>query len=59
VKYKGESPYTEINGVKYHLYERASAPDYFVKPTLYLGCFYACNNLTDWDNIPSEWKNIF
>lgn len=57
-KYKGESPYTEINGVKYHLYERAFAPDYFVRPTSYFGCFYACNKLTDWDNIPSEWRDL-
>jgi hypothetical protein len=51
----GESPYTEIDGVKYHLYERCNAPDHFKTPTSYGGCFINGNNLTDWDSIPSDW----
>ena len=52
----GESPYTEIDGVKYHLYERVNAPDYFKAPTSYYGCFGGCRHLTDMDSIPSDWK---
>ena len=52
----GESPYTEIDGVKYHLYERCNAPDHFKTPTSYNVCFSSCHNLTDWDSIPSDWK---
>ena len=36
---KGESPYTIIDGVKYHLYERHLNPDQFVTPTSYTDCF--------------------
>lgn len=32
-KLGGESPYTTINSVKYHVPERKNAPDYFVTPT--------------------------
>jgi hypothetical protein len=47
VKADGESPYTTIDGVKYHLYERAMNPDHFVKPKTYTGCFANCMNLDD------------
>jgi hypothetical protein len=47
----GESPYTMIDGVKYHLYERHLNPDHFVTPTDYYGCFSGCWNLTDRDEI--------
>ena len=36
---EGESPYTIIDGVKYHLYERYQAPDYFVVPRSHFLCF--------------------
>ena len=55
--FNGESPYTIIDGVKYHLYERVNAPDYFKAPTSYGRCFYNCGYLTDWGDIPSDWKN--
>lgn len=47
----GESPYTVIDGVKYHLYERHLNPDHFVSPIEYYGCFGGCWNLTDRDII--------
>lgn len=47
-----ESPYTVIDGVKYHLYDRWKAPDYFVAPTYYTECFYGC---TFMDARPSDW----
>ena len=53
--FSGESPYTEIDGVKYHLYERCNAPDHFKTPTSYYKCFDS-NYFTDWDSIPSDWK---
>ena len=52
----GESPYTIINGVKVHLYERVNYPEYFTKPTSYVGCFYNSEGLTDYGSIPSDWK---
>ena len=52
----GESPYTEINGVKYHLYERENAPDHFVKPNSMRYCFHGCGGLTDWESIPETWN---
>ena len=54
---KGESPYTVINGKKYHLYERNDAPDYFASITamyqLFSGCWW---NLDDKDLIPDICK---
>ncbi len=52
----GESPYTIINGVKYHLYDRHRLPDYFVTPLIFGACFVGCGNLSDYENIPQEWK---
>ena len=52
----GESPYTVINGVKYHLYERINNPDEFVNPLSYNGCFGSCSQLSDYETIPLSWK---
>lgn len=43
----GESPYTIINGVKVHLYERKDWPDYFVTPVFYINCFADVYNIED------------
>ena len=43
----GESPYTTIDGIKYHLYERHLNPDHFVPPLEHYGCFSGCYNLSD------------
>lgn len=53
---EGESPYSIINGVKYHLYERADAPDYFMRPADISYCFGGCSQLDDYSDIPDEWK---
>ena len=53
---EGESPYTLINGVKVHLYERSLYPDYFDSPYSHDGCFSGCSNLTDYDSMPQDWK---
>ena len=56
----GESPYTIINvdgtDVKVHLYERSSYPEYFTAPTVSSICFQNCTGLSDYDNIPANWK---
>lgn len=52
----GESPYTIIDGVKYHLYDRYKMPDYFVTPLTFGGAFGGCGNLSDYEEIPSDWK---
>ena len=52
----GESPYTIINGVKYHLYERSNNPDEFIKPTNFDNCFSGCSKLSDYQYIPNDWK---
>ena len=49
ISVKGESPYTIIDGVKYHLYERYLNPDQFVTPTSYDDCF--SSNFSDIDEI--------
>jgi len=53
---EGESPYSIIDGIKVHLYERADYPDYFVTPIRYSYCFCNCWRLEDWETIPSIWK---
>ena len=53
---EGESPYTVINGVKYHLYEREKNPNLFAKPVFLHGCFRGCTKLTDYRNIPFHWR---
>ena len=52
----GESPYTIVDGVKYHLYDRYKNPDYFVTPLTFGGAFGGCGNLSDYEEIPSDWK---
>lgn len=51
----GESPYTIINGVKYHLYERVDNPDEFVAPISYRCCFQGAY-FSDLDQMPEGWK---
>ncbi|MCD8313238.1 MAG: leucine-rich repeat protein [Bacteroidales bacterium] len=55
----GESPYTLIDGEKVHLYERSDHPSDFTytNPTSSF-CFSNCENLTDWDDIPTKWKGV-
>lgn len=48
---KGESPYTVIDGIRYHLYERHLNPDHFVAPVEYNGCFGDCWQLSDYAEI--------
>ena len=52
----GESPYTLINGQKVHLYERVNYPEYFTAPTSTALSFYNCTGLTDYNEIPADWK---
>lgn len=55
VKSQGESPYTIIDGVKYHLYERKNNPDEFATPVSYSHCFYD-TKWSDYESIPNDWK---
>ena len=52
----GESPYTLINGHKVHLYERKDYPGHFSTPKSCSGCFRRCTDLTDYNEIPADWK---
>ena len=52
----GESPYTMIGDKKVHLYERADYPEHFTAPTVFLDCFKNCTGLTDYAQIPTNWK---
>lgn len=55
----GESPYTMVDGVKVHLYERQRGevfPNAPVSDSAHKGCFYSCNGLSDYGQIPSTWK---
>jgi len=52
----GESPYTMIDGQKVHLYERANYPEHFTTPTDFKYTFSSCTGLTDYAQIPSDWK---
>ena len=57
----GESPYTIIDGKKVHLYEREQGEDFPRIPsnkTAHAGCFSGCIGLSDYANIPDEWKTI-
>ena len=54
-KLGGESPYTVIDGVKYHLYERYLKTDHFRAPNV-SSCFKGCTRLSDYSNIPSICK---
>ncbi len=51
----GESPYSLIDGVKVHLYERSDYPDYFTAPTSTTQCFNGCTQMSDYDSLPSGW----
>lgn len=55
--YSGESPYTKIDGVKYHLYERQLNPDQFIRPSSYRGCFTGCHKMEDYDNLRQFWPD--
>ena len=52
----GESPYTMVDGQKVHLYERANYPEHFTAPTDFKYTFSSCTGLTDYAQIPNEWK---
>ena len=52
----GESPYTMVKGKKVHLYERKNYPEHFTVPTSFSSCFYGCAGLSDYAQIPSDWK---
>lgn len=60
----GESPYTVItdeNGeqTKVHLYERTKGDDFIIVPSsssAHADCFDGCTGLTDYDDMPSDWK---
>ena len=55
----GESPYTMIGEQKIHLYERTQGTDFPRIPsnrTAHEACFIGCTGLSDYDNIPTEWK---
>ena len=51
----GESPYTEVDGVKVHLYEREDYPDIFATPTTTERCFANATGLSDYQDIPAKW----
>ena len=55
-KLEGESPYTMIGEKKYHLYERGNNIEQFATPIIYERAFDRCYKLTDYTNIPSDWK---
>lgn len=61
VSLTGESPYTELNGVKVHLYERMNDEYKGYFETSSIGgkyCFYGCYGLTDLDAIKAAgWYN--
>lgn len=55
----GESPYTTIGGVKYHLYERTTANKEvtgFAAITSYSFTFKGCTGLSDYSSIDGTWK---
>lgn len=53
---KGESPYTEIDGVKYHLYERGGN-DAFSAVRTTAGCFEGCTGLSDYSTIAESYSD--
>lgn len=60
---EGESPYTivSVDGVdtKIHLYERVKGTDFPYVPSAkynHEGCFAGCTKLTDYNEMPSTWK---
>lgn len=55
----GESPYTEIGGVRYHLYERHLLPETFDAPKETKQCFNGCKQLSDYAEIPTSWSTDY
>lgn len=52
----GESPYTNVDGIKVHLYERKTLYQLgFNNRISGTNCFYNCTGLSDYNNIPSAW----
>lgn len=51
----GESPYTIIDGIRIHLYQRDGSGAFAV-PVSYSGAFTGCSSLSDFDEIPQTWK---
>lgn len=56
-KCTGESPYTAIDGTRYHLYERHLNPDQFIIPSKHNDCFYRCLKLNDYNAIGQFWPD--
>ena len=63
VNLTGESPYTVVNGVKYHLYERTGENQaasglkaLATAASNRKGAFTGCTGLSDYDSIPAEYK---
>lgn len=53
----GESPFTQIDGRKIHLYERTAALGFTaVTNTNATDCFAGCTGLSDYDAMPAAWK---
>lgn len=52
----GESPYTEIDGVRVHLYQRDAYPARFAAIGRSYLCFFGCNGLSDFAQMPDAWK---
>ena len=55
----GESPYTIVNGIKYHLYDRTTENNPasgLTALTSTAGCFKGCTQLSDYAQIPDAWK---
>lgn len=53
----GESPFTQIDGRKIHLYERTAALGFTaVTNTNATDCFAGCTGLSDYDAMPTAWK---
>lgn len=60
----GESPYTVIvaedgSEQKVHLYERTRGTDFPIvssSASAHANCFTGCEGLSDYDNIPADWK---
>lgn len=53
---QGESPYSVLDGKKVHLYERMEHTANFTVPDAYAFCFSGCTGLSDFNDIPDEWK---
>lgn len=55
----GESPYTMIGDQKIHIYERVKGDDFPIVPSstsAHSKCFAGCENLDDYNAIPTDWK---